>query len=597
MQHKISVLSDVVVNRIAAGEVIERPASVVKELFENAIDASATSISIHLANGGKSFIQVNDNGVGMSKHDLLLCCERHATSKISTEFDLVDLTTKGFRGEALASIAAVSHVKIESRRKTDSNGNCLIIEHGKLVSVSPIAMDIGTSISVTKLFHAVPVRKKFLRSDSLELLRSSRLVRGIILGEPQVSLKFLNNQQELLSLPSVDSSETRIKSILGSNALKINYISEQHGISVTGYILPPHDTARSSILREIDTLTVLINKRLVADRFISACVREAFGTMLKSHETPKAIILLSARPGLIDFNVHPQKTEVRFQKPYEFKHCIIEAISNALNTANLQIASHHLHIPQQSQFPIAQSSTKVAYVAPSIQSKAPVTARTENLAYKTDIFDLTYSAPQEVKETQSPVYPPQSDFTFIGLYYSCYILCQHKNELYLIDMHAAHERVNHNYFLEQSKQVPVQQLLVPIQLVFLPEELSILLEAKEVFYSLGIEFNLYQENSLQITSLPCFPLKSSKLTVPKLESLFKEYLEKESLEVLSKQREHLCARLACHASVRSGDQLDPTDAKILWDTLQEIDRGSMCPHGRPTSIKLSKQELEKLFKR
>lgn len=610
---RIKVLPDTVINQIAAGEVVERPASVVRELVDNAVDSGATDIFIAIESGGHTRIRVRDNGCGMTRDEALLAFERHATSKVSAIEDLHALTTMGFRGEALASIAAVSKVKLTSRSKESGVGTVVTLKGGKLVDVQGCAWSEGTEIEIEHLFFNTPARRKFLKSPRAELARVRTWVAHSSLARPNVRYRLISDGDELLNLSAVATMAERGGQIFPGDLMNVSLT--EGGLSVEGRLGHPGEA-----LADATGLIVLVNGRLVSDKLIVRAVREGYDSMLKDREFPVGYLSVALPPATVDVNVHPQKSEVRFSHPDQVFAVVKGAVLTAVRGIRRPMLAAHsatAHQPQVTrsaaiaperaatpspapvvsrfEWPIPQrsSSTAVA-VAPAVLRPEPVQ---EVPPFQPSFFSDTSAPPYENRDTVTPARFRFSDLRYIGQLLECYLVCELHEKLVVVDMHAAHERVNYNKIrAARSKHaLTTQKLLIPEVVRLTAEQVANLLEQRTMLGELALEVEEVDQETVSITGIP------GTLSHLNCAALVKEIAAEPVpagwRERLEERIDHITARLACHASVRSGDLLSRAEAYALFQQLDEAETAGACPHGRPVVAEFSRDAVERWFGR
>jgi len=580
---KIKILKDSVASQIAAGEVIERPTSVVKELVENSIDSNASEISITIIEAGKKLIEVSDNGSGIPFDELRLAVTRHATSKIISAEELYSIRTLGFRGEALASIASVSQFEIISRFLFEEIGGKLIIEGGKEICIEKIGTPIGTRIRVRNLFFSVPARLKFLKSDSYEKQRISALIMRYSLAYPLIRFKLSIDDRVIFQTNgNGDKREILIQLYGLDTARKMLEISmQEEGYSLSGFISPIAIT--KSNRRD---LTFFINGRWVQDIALSAALLKAYQTMIMVGRYPMAILFLDIPSQQVDVNVHPTKAEVRFQRPDYLFSLVQRATRRALLAYN----------------PVPEISPKnwLKTEANENQSEISWFPATENppssgnSGYKSPL-DTTKSTFEVHNQHSVPNNKNSALLKLIGQIGLMYIVAEGPDGLYLIDQHAAHERVLFEKLMSQySQRIPSQSLLTP-EIVTLPPNQSILLTGKiSILNNLGFQVNEFGENTFQIRSVPTIligldPVSAIRVIV--------DDFEDDETPLKNKIEEQIAARVCKRAAVKAGQVLTPQEQEILLRDLENCISPRTCPHGRPTMIHLSVDLLEKQFGR
>ncbi len=580
---KIEILEDQVASQIAAGEVIERPTSVVKELVENSIDSNASEISIIILEAGKKLIEVSDNGSGIPFDELRLAVTRHATSKIVSADDLYSIRTLGFRGEALASIASVSQFEILSRFQFDEIGGKLVIEGGKEISFEKTGTPIGTRIRVRNLFFSVPARLKFLKSDSYEKQRISALIMRYSLAYPLIRFKLAIEDRVIFQTNgNGDRREILIQLYGLDTARKMLEISmQEEGYSLSGFISPIAITKSNR-----KDLTFFINGRWVQDIALSAALLKAYQTMIMVGRYPIAVLFLDIPSQQVDVNVHPTKAEVRFQRPDYLFSLVQRATRRALLAYNPvpEISPKNWFKPDtgENQSEISWFPANENPPSSGNSDDKPTLDTTINLIDTQDQFSI----PNNKKSAL---------LKLIGQIGLMYIVAEGPDGLYLIDQHAAHERVLFEKLMSQySQRIPSQSLLSP-EIVTLPPNQSILLTSKiSIINKLGFEVNEFGENTFQIRSIPAIligldPVSAIRVIV--------DDFEDDETPLKNKIEEQIAARVCKRAAVKAGQVLTIQEQEILLRDLENCNSPRTCPHGRPTMIHLSVDLLEKQFGR
>jgi DNA mismatch repair protein MutL len=673
---KIVLLDENTSNKIAAGEVVERPASVIKELVENSIDAGADNIVIEAKNGGISLMRVTDNGSGIDDDDVEIAFERHATSKIRSSNDLESISTLGFRGEALASIASVSVVELTTRTRANQYGIYVRVEGGTVKEIKQVGCPVGTSFTVSSLFYNTPARYKFLKKDSTEFGYISEIVNRIALAKPGISFKLIGNSSVALHSPGNNDLLSVIFSIYGKEVSKnlLPIDCEDSILKIKGYAGKP-EISRAT--REYQS--VFINGRYIKSKLISAAIEEAYKTFVMKNKHPFTVLNIEINPMLVDVNVHPTKMEIRFSKEQEVFRSVYHAINNALLSTPL-IRDAHFIGKSESLFKIKDPEiNKVDYVQQNIITTntgtlknidvdAAKTCREEKdtakyinensnhniesvsqenflpketesrhnelihkeISYKEisskestddsrkeikniekneinpedevivsdkaasmDKSDSTFIEEQKPKEENMEVF---KNGTVIGQVFSTYIMIQKDNNLLLIDQHAAHERIMYEHYKEKfSKKEPFSQILLTPVVVEIPyNEIKIMEDKKEIFNNLGFIFENFGNNSIIIRSVPFINDISS------IKELFLEIVDKikkSNVDDIDIMADEAIYTIACKAAVKANKKLDEKEIISVMDKLGETVNPYTCPHGRPVIVKLTKHELEKMFKR
>lgn len=598
---KISVLDDRLVNRIAAGEVVERPASVVRELVDNSVDAGADDITIWIEAGGRSLIKINDNGCGMEHDDAILAFERHATSKITSTDDLDAIRTLGFRGEALSSIASVTRMNLQSRTTESEAGTEVIIEGGLLKNVKSCAMPVGTTITARRLFFNTPARRKFLKQPRTEERRVKTWLKQYALAHPEVRFRLFCDGKEAVNFGRRDSSLARARDQFRGSLVEVHYSGSNSDIS--GLIAHP-----SMAQYESAAFVLLVNGRVVSDRLLLKAVREGFDSTLKEREYPVGFIRLDVAPDLIDVNVHPQKSEVRFKEPGVVFNLVKEAIGSAVTEFRAPVAgvSRFSHTPrgsaalqlnsQSDTLPLLPQSGPVLFKS----SRNDMAADTAVAGVGAVVEDALESAPETAAvETSDFRY---TDLRYIGQALDCYLFCECDGVLYVLDMHAAHERYNYNIIRERYEQraVQSQQLLMPLSVELTETGLSSCLDNEILLNRFGFEVEAFGESTLLVRSMPAIMAEKN---VPELMKEIAAIAIDEvpggelTAAVLEKVVDHISARIACHASIRSGKKMEKAEVYSLLSALDGSEFSSACPHGRPIAVAFKGSEIERWFGR
>lgn len=588
----IRQLPDYLVNQIAAGEVIERPAAAVKELVENAIDAGATQIDIDLRHGGKSLIRIKDNGHGMNADDLTLATERHATSKLPND-DLVNINHLGFRGEALPSIGSVSRLKIQSKTANDDAAWEIKIEGGAKQSPSPATPINGTIIEVSDLFYATPARLKFLKSDRAEYGAVRETILRIAMAFPNIGIKLSHEGAVKLHLNATDQ-KNRIADILGKE-FKENSVGvhgERDNMSLTGFTSLPTLNRASNQHQYL-----FVNGRPVKDKMILGCVRAAYMDVLHHGRHPLTALFLEISPEEVDVNVHPAKTEVRFRDAAAVRSLLIGALKQALHEGGMTTSSTLA----------TQTFSRIQGGSPAPYNSAPYMPQknyNSQLAETAQEFYMPLEPSGRI-EQQSHEETSTTDHTHnypLGAaraqIHENYIIAQSIDGLVIVDQHAAHERLVYEKLKNQMAEgkIITQGLLVPEIVDLTENEISELLTHQEVLNQFGIELEAFGTDSLSIQSLPA--LLGDKVNIKKLiRDIIDEITEHGTTEKLQKTLFEKLSSAACHGSIRSGRRLNAEEMNALLRQMEETPNSGHCNHGRPTYITLNLFDIEKLFGR
>ncbi len=574
----IRVLPDEVASQIAAGEVVERPASVVKELIENALDARATEVDIQIMGAGKQLIQVSDNGAGISREDLPLTAVRHATSKLETAEDLFRVSTLGFRGEALSSIGSVSQMRITSRRREDEVGGTIKVEGGEAGEVQAVGAPPGTVVRVENLFYNVPARLKFLKTDRTESSHIDRVVTNYALAYPGVRFRLQREDQMVIQTSGSGDPREVLAVIYGVETAKqmISVVAEEDGLRIEGFISPP-DMTRSN-RREMN---FFVNQRPVKDIALSKALTQGYHTMLMKGRYPIAVLFLGMDPEAVDVNVHPTKAEVRFKDKGE----VFKGVSRAVRRALLA----HTPVPEVGGprgrklwgGGSPQRKGEGRFVDPAWKMAAEVD--------KADVTDLAGEPRQEVAELPTPI------LRLIGQVATTYLIAEGPDGLYLIDQHAAHERVLFERFLrERDGTIHSQALLESVQVEFTPAAAGLLEEKIPLLNDLGFRVETFGPHTFVVRAIPS--LLGDVSPAEALRSVVQE-LEVDESPLDERVEEKIIARVCKQAAVKAGQVLSPEEQKALLRDLENCESPRTCPHGRPTMIHLSVDLLERKFGR
>lgn len=581
----VHVLAPEVADRIAAGEVVERPASVVRELLDNALDAAARRIEVSLESGGQDRINVSDDGRGMDAEDTVLAFQRHATSKIRTSEDLVTVSTLGFRGEALAAIAAVSRVVALSRPAGSESGTRVTIDRGTLVSVEPAARAVGTTIEVRDLFIGVPARRKFLRSEATELDHCLRAVRRVAIARPEVAFRVLSESRCLLDLPPVADGGQRISAVFGEkgNRAFLKVDCDAGPIVVRGW------AARADVHRGTrEDLHISVNGRPVRDSLLVRAVVDAYRNTIPAGRYPMVVLDIRMPPDAVDVNVHPAKSEVRFQRPQEVRAVLVAALREALGSYE---ALPHYPSPASPAGGGAVASGPVRWGLPWERN--------------TDESGVTHSVLGGVSEIatdqlapsgEPPRIFPVSSRRSLAQYRNCYILAEDAEGLMIVDQHVAHERLLYEMLLRQAEEGPL-----PRQACLFPEVIEVGAEraaaaetCDETLRRCGFILERFGETSIRVAEVPAVygrtaPNESVRTVLDEMvrgdrraaETLFRNVL----------------ATVACHSAVRKGQELSREKMDYILRGLDACDAPHHCPHGRVVSLRLDLSALDRNFGR
>jgi len=599
---KIRVLPETLSNKIAAGEVVERPASVVKELLENSLDAASTRIIIEVEKGGQSLIQVSDNGVGMRPDDARLAIERYATSKISSVDDLFSIQTLGFRGEALPSIASVSRFSLITRDKSSDAGTEVIVEGGNVKSVSEVGAPPGTMVSVKQLFFNTPARKKFLKTVGTEMSHIAGTVARVALGHPAVQFRLVHNRKAVKSWPHVSRHLDRIVDVLGKDLKSDLHAIElkQNGLSISGWIGSPRITRRTS-----RGLYIFVNDRFVRDRTIQHGVFKGFAQRLVKGQFPIAVVFIKIPFDQVDVNVHPTKNEVRFVNPRQ----VHEAVKSAIAQTLYEIDRVSWRPANGSQRPESQDASTVAepmtsytppgsVTLPSKQAKFAYTESDSRQPATDDWQPATTRHPPEAG-SQEPLFDSKgfSALRVVGQLHGTYIVCESDAGLVLIDHHAAHERILFEQLQRRAadQQAAAQQLVVPETIELNFREAEILGQMLSDLKTLGLAVEPFGKNTFVIKAVPA--LLSGRDVKPMIYEIVEKTAAAGYSAGLKDVLDECRMVMACHGALRARQALTGKQIEKLLRQLDACDHPSHCPHGRPTWVRWDLATLEKSFKR
>ena len=692
MSSIIHVLDEATRNKIAAGEVVERPASCIKELVENAIDAGAHAIEVEIADGGQSYMRVTDDGCGMSPEDAHKCIIRHGTSKISSVEDIFAITSLGFRGEAVPSIAAVSHMQITTRQADDDFATHLILDGGEITAEDQAGAPVGTTMEVSDLFYNTPARRKFLKSERTESSKISEMVTKLALANPAIAFTFTNNGRTTMKTGGTGDLRETIANIYGANVARDVFAisADQDGISLEGYVGKP-----SVLKSNRNWQTCIVNHRIVHNPLMFKAIDNAYHAMLPKSGYPFAMLHLHVDPATIDVNVHPAKTEIKFSDEQAVYRAIYHSIVTALvaqekpeaiaKTIGVDVGTVPKGGPQEKA--TSQSATRTAPLSgeplvwgarpqeggkttivgavpkggpqgekatsvgavpeggpqrtapagPQEKTTSQSAARTAPLsgepladgpdraqkgllgeppawgarqerggADQPSLFSQALAqhgqgGPSEATSVVSEAAAPKivfdgDDDVFIplGEVADCFIIAKKGQDLYIVDQHAAHERIRYDTFCKRVERMPSQQLLTPEFVDVDSDDMTLLLERQDVFNDLGYTYSEAGPTTLRVEEVPC-DLQTSDIADSLKDICLLLHDQKEPDKAMVRHRS--LAYLSCHGAVKAGDSLNIRQMKQLLDDLFHTEKPYVCPHGRPTIIRFTPKELAHLFKR
>jgi DNA mismatch repair protein MutL len=594
---EIHLLPDLLINQIAAGEVVERPASALKELLENAVDAGATDIAVHLAQGGVKQLRVVDNGVGIGRDDLALALARHATSKISSLEDLERVGSLGFRGEALASIAAVARVTLLSRLSEARHAWQLEAEGGALSEPQPAALGAGTSVEVRDLYFNTPARRKFLKTEATEFAHCDEMFRRVALSRPDVGFTLQHNGRVQWHLPPLAASPgKRIGAVLGEEfAQSAVLLDERSGdLRLWGLAGSPSYSRGTR-----DAQYFYVNGRFVRDKLLAHAIREAYRDVLHHQRHPAFVLFLELDPLGVDVNVHPTKIEVRFRD----SRAVHQLVFHALNKALSQRAGS---ASQGSEFSSQDSGAMVRkpdYLRPSVQpgyTPPPTQSRMAfGAAQPLAFYDTLFG--QAVRSSEAPAMEPEAEIPPLGFaiaqLHGVYILAQNDKGLVVVDMHAAHERIIYEKLKGalDAQSLSMQPLLIPVTFQADRLDVATVEEHAAALHELGFEIAPLSPTALAVRAVPVMLKHADAAQLAR--DVLRDLREVGASRLLTERRNELLATMACHGAVRANRQLNVPEMNALLRDMEATERAGQCNHGRPTWFQFSMADLDKLFMR
>ncbi len=593
---RIKVLPDHVINRIAAGEVVERPASVVKELVENALDAGATRVDVELSVGGRSLIRVADDGCGMDHDDALLALERHATSKLETADDLDHISTLGFRGEALPSIAAVSRFRLSSCADPAEGGVEITVEGGRILGVEGQARGRGTTIEVRDLFFNTPARRKFLHAPETELRHAQDAVIAMALARPDVTFMLSHGGRTLIEAPLATSLDQRLRDLLRRRGLDTvhRFEAEGGGLRAWGLLAPGKGSGRPQ-------LTLLVNGRWVRDRLLVGAVNRVLRAAGSGFGGSRVVLLLTAPPDAVDVNVHPAKTEVRFARSGAVFSLVERALRGVITTGQGQVEVRNFDSLGPSPTPHAAEPQAITWSAPAAPTTGP--SLFPHPVYQpvdgeSKAFDEARLGQPTTTAHASGAKPGASDTPFgrlMGQYRRSFILLEDQHGLVIVDQHVAHERVLYDQILRRldGEQAPSQRLLTPLLLEIDEAQAAALPRLVDVLGKVGLEADVFGPETVRISALP--PDLDPEEARNVVEELLERATEIDGIpeRVTEIIREELAASMSCRGAIKVNHGLNEIEQRSLLDDLAHTDNPYRCPHGRPIILRLSQEEMER----
>ena len=667
----IHVLDETTINKIAAGEVVERPASVIKELIENSIDASSTNIEIEIGDGGVAYMRITDNGIGMTEEDARLAILRHATSKIQHVEDLFDIASLGFRGEALASIASVSHFSLTTRKADSDLGTRITVDGGTFTDCIPYGAAPGTTIEIRDLFYNTPARRKFLKTERTESSKIQDIVGKLALSNPHISFKLIVDDRVAIITPGNGNIGDTVAALYGyktkDDIFTVAY--ESDSIYIDGVVSKPTLLKSTRIWQ-----TIIVNNRVISDKTIMKAIDNAYHALLPKNGHPLVVLNITVPAGMVDINVHPRKSEVKFSDDKIIFKAVYHGILNALNnplheryeresssyingtvTNGVDFNSNNRDSNSNSSF--AGNSTYDSYRAPSVvqdemqsaehiatavdfdkvfggrRTKGYEVMRSETTQFVENLKTKGYTPPapkatyeqssftdesfdavpteytsytkedverfkslsQDIRKDNTEERTIQnSGFLPMGQVASCYILAKKGDDLYIIDQHAAHERVRYDKLCKSSEAIPMQSILVPQYSEATDDEMNLVEEERETLLDLGFDVELGGPTKIKLVGAPVDLVESKAFEI--LQYVF-SYLHEHQQPTKAQLRHEMLAYASCRGAIKAGHNLNMYQMTTLIEDLFSTEKPYVCPHGRPTIIKFTPDELGKLFLR
>ena len=667
----IHVLDETTINKIAAGEVVERPASVIKELIENSIDASATNIEVEIGDGGVAYMRITDNGIGMTEEDARLAILRHATSKIQQVEDLFDIASLGFRGEALASIASVSHFSLTTRKADSDLGTRITVDGGTFTDCIPYGAAPGTTIEIRDLFYNTPARRKFLKTERTESSKIQDIVGKLALSNPHISFKLIVDDRVAIITPGNGNIGDTVAALYGyktkDDIFTVAY--ESDSIYIDGVVSKPTLLKSTRIWQ-----TIIVNNRVISDKTIMKAIDNAYHALLPKNGHPLVVLNITVPAGMVDINVHPRKSEVKFSDDkIIFKavyHGILNALNNPLHERYERESSSYINgtvtngvdfnsnnRDSNSNSSSAGNSTYDSYRAPSVvqdemqsaehiatavdfdkvfggrRTKGYEVMRSETTQFVENLKTKGYTPPapkatyeqssftdesfdavpteytsytkedverfkslsQDIRKDNTEERTiPNSGFLPMGQVASCYILAKKGDDLYIIDQHAAHERVRYDKLCKSSEAIPMQSILVPQYSEATDDEMNLVEEERETLLDLGFDVELGGPTKIKLVGAPVDLVESKAFEI--LQYVF-SYLHEHQQPTKAQLRHEMLAYASCRGAIKAGHNLNMYQMTTLIEDLFSTEKPYVCPHGRPTIIKFTPDELGKLFLR
>ena len=587
---EIHILDTRTIDKIAAGEVIERPASAVKELVENSLDAGATEITIKIESAGRKLIQIIDNGKGMSPEDAVLAFQRHATSKLSSIEDLDNIQTMGFRGEALSSISSVADITLSTRTKGSDAGIQLIFQNGVLKSSKDIGMDPGTNIEIRDLFANIPARLKFLKSDRVEMSHIINMVVERALANHGVSFTLLNGEVEVINCRGCKELKDRFLDIFGRKAARasVRIGSDESFASIHGILAKPEITKPSK-----EDLHIFVNGRPIANRVMASAINDGYAGMLMKNRHPVGVVFIQLSPERVDVNVHPAKREIKFSDPGPIARLVKSAVADAMGNTDLL---------REAPAPIQRSlsGTQAQYQPPSHTIPTVLSPSHHSSPSQTHLFEGGSIGDAGLEEVLEIIEVPGGKhlpaINPIGQINETYIMAQSGNDLIIIDQHAAHERVMLDRLKKSvGKKAATQKLITPLTLELTNREKELVDHYRPILEDAGFIIEPFGRTTYLVRAIPVFGghLEDAENIL----AMVSELSDLGKAKSIEAKRDDILHLIACHSSIRAGEKLSPGQMRRLISEMHELDNPYTCAHGRPTIIKMTERELEKMFKR
>ncbi len=599
MSKRIIVLAEEVANQIAAGEVVERPASIVKELIENAIDAGGRDVRVELVRGGAGLIRVVDNGSGIAGEDMALVFERHATSKISKLDDIYSVGSFGFRGEAMASIASVARVEVLTRRPDDLEGTKAVARAGQILEIAPAGLPSGTQITVTELFANVPARRKFLKTEATEHSACLDAITRIALAHPEVRFTVTTDGREVFAAPGVKDVSDRVTMVMGNDfAGHCRAVQAQtEHLRLTGYISTPDYTKSNS-----KSIYLFVNSRFIRDNSMTHAVLAAYRQVIEPRRYPAAVLFLDLPGEEVDVNVHPAKLEVRFKNSREVYDLVSRTVAQSLAKVQTSPDSFAYRLTPRETSSAASGfwRPKESYV-PTVREQPGEVYSLRNMrqAIDQDLFTRTENASDVPVFAHDPSGAERITFaglSYLGQFADTYLVFGGPDGVTLVDQHAAHERI----LLERlkaaaSSKAVSQPLLMPEVVSLTPAQISLFEEALPMLSDIGLELEIFGRDAIVVKAMPA--ALPHVLPADIISDLADQLGDGEAKPALAERKEKILASMACRTAIKANAELPAEEVAALCRDLEQTPYNATCPHGRPISVQFSLYEIERMFKR